>query len=159
MRAKLWDRERLAEHLRTDERRVVTTNGCFDLLHVGHLRTLQTARAFGDALVVALNSDASVKRLKGKHRPLVEQAERAELLAGLECVDYVIIFEEDTPIETIECLRPAVHVKGGDYRVEDLPEAAHVQKHGGRVEIVPLVPGRSSSRLEALLHATSGNRQ
>ena len=131
---------------------LVTTNGCFDLLHVGHLRTLLKARALGSCLVVALNSDASVRRLKGSSRPLVEERERAEMMAGLECVDHVVIFEEDTPLATLELLRPDIHVKGGDYQVEDLPETALLRSWGGRVEIAPFVPGRSTSRLEKLLN-------
>src|SRR2546423_1864914 len=105
----------LGERLRAEGRRIVFTNGCFDLLHVGHLRYLQAARALGDVLVVGLNSDRSVRGLKGAQRPLVPEEERAELLAGIECVDYVTIFDEELPNETIAALRPHVHVKGGDY--------------------------------------------
>jgi len=137
----------LGQRLRADGRRVVFTNGCFDLLHVGHLRYLQGARAQGDALVVGVNTDASVRRLKGPQRPLVTEDERAELLAGLACVDYVTLFDEPTPNETIAALRPDVHVKGGDYREEQLPEAALVRSYGGEVVLMPLVPGRSTTRL------------
>lgn len=132
---------------------LVSTNGCFDLLHVGHLRTLLGARKFGDALLVALNSDASVGRLKGPGRPLVNQQERAEMLAGLECVDHVVIFEEDTPLDLLAACRPDIHVKGGDYREEDLPETQLLRSWGGRVKITPFVPGRSSTRLEKLLNS------
>jgi D-beta-D-heptose 7-phosphate kinase/D-beta-D-heptose 1-phosphate adenosyltransferase len=140
--------ERLAE-MRAEEAglKVVFTNGCFDLLHVGHLRTLQRARALGDVLVVGVNSDASVARLKGPGRPLNPQQDRAELLAGLACVDYVVIFEEDTPEATLAALRPDVHVKGGDYREEDLPESDLVRSWGGQVVLAELVPGRSTSAL------------
>ncbi len=139
--------------------RWVFTNGCFDLLHVGHLRTLQWARSQGDALVVGVNSDASVRSLgKGPTRPLVPQEERAEMLAGLTCVDYVVIFEEPTPLPLLERLRPEVHVKGGDYRLEDLPESPLVLGYGGQVLITPLVPGRSTTTLEALLRATPADR-
>lgn len=140
-----------AEQWRSQGRRVVTTNGCFDLLHVGHLRTLLWARTCGDLLVVLLNSDRSVRALKGETRPLVEQAERAELLAGLECVDAVYIFDEDTPIQALQQLRPQVHVKGGDYQAEQLPETPVVRGFGGEVRVTPLIPGRSSSLLEARL--------
>ena len=136
---------------RSAGRSVVFTNGCFDLLHVGHLRTLEWARAQGDLLVVGLNSDASVRRLKGRSRPIVPQDDRAELLAGFGCVDHVVIFEQDSPVELLEQLRPDVHVKGGDYRVEDLPEAAVVQRHGGRVVISGLLPGRSTTLIEERL--------
>ena len=104
-------------------RLVVFTNGCFDLLHVGHLRTLQWARQQGDVLVLGLNSDSSVRQLKGASRPITGQQDRAELLAGFACVDYVVIFEEADPMRLLDQIRPAVHVKGGDYRAEDLPEA------------------------------------
>jgi len=127
--------------------RVVFTNGCFDLLHVGHLRTLLTARQQGDLLVVGLNSDRSVQALKGSTRPLNPQGERAELLAGLECVDMVVLFEEDTPLALLDRLRPDVHVKGGDYREEDLPEAPLVRSWGGRVVLTGVVPERSTTLL------------
>jgi len=126
---------------------IVTTNGCFDVLHVGHVRLLRAAKAGGDVLVVAVNDDESVARLKGRGRPLVPLADRLEILAALEPVDYVVPFSEDTPEAILGAIRPDVHVKGGDYREEDLPEATVVRAHGGRVEIVPLVQGRSTSGL------------
>jgi D-glycero-beta-D-manno-heptose 1-phosphate adenylyltransferase len=137
----------LGERLRAEGRRIVFTNGCFDLLHVGHLRYLQQARALGDVLVVGVNTDAVVQRLKGPTRPLVPEAERAELLAGFACVDYVTLFDEETPVETIRALKPNIHVKGGDYQVEELPEADAVRDAGGEVKIMPLVAGRSTSDL------------
>lgn len=124
---------------------VVFTNGCFDLLHVGHLQTLTRAKAEGTKLVVGVNSDSSVKRLKGPRRPIHSEADRALLLAGLRCVDAVVVFSEDTPVELLERVRPNVHVKGGDYREEDLPEAAVVKSHGGRIVLIDLVPGRSTT--------------
>jgi D-beta-D-heptose 7-phosphate kinase / D-beta-D-heptose 1-phosphate adenosyltransferase len=127
--------------------RVVTTNGCFDLLHVGHLETLRRAKALGDTLVVLVNGDESVCRLKGPDRPIVPAVERAELVAALEPVDYVLVFPEDTPVEALAAIRPAVHVKGGDYAVADLPETPVVEAGGGTVVIVPLVPGRSTTRI------------
>jgi D-beta-D-heptose 7-phosphate kinase/D-beta-D-heptose 1-phosphate adenosyltransferase len=137
--------EPLGARLRAAGQTVVFTNGCFDLLHVGHLRYLQQARALGDLLVVGLNTDAGVHRLKGPSRPIVPEGERAELLAGLVCVDYVTLFDEPLPNATIAALRPDIHAKGGDYRPEDLPEAAVVHTYGGRVEIMPLVEGRSTT--------------
>jgi rfaE bifunctional protein nucleotidyltransferase chain/domain len=128
-------------------RRIVFTNGCFDLLHLGHIRCLQQARELGDLLVVGLNTDASVRRLKGARRPLVPEAERAELLAALECVDHVVLFDGDTPEALIAEVRPHVHVKGGDYKPEDLPEAALVRQLGGEVRVLSLVDGRSTSSL------------
>ncbi len=128
---------------------VVFTNGCFDILHVGHVQTLSRARAEGQRLLVGVNSDASVKRLKGPTRPINGEGDRAAMLAALECVDAVTVFEEDTPVETLEAIRPDVHVKGGDYKIEDLPEAATVQSYGGRVVLIDLVPGRSTSAVIA----------
>jgi D-beta-D-heptose 7-phosphate kinase/D-beta-D-heptose 1-phosphate adenosyltransferase len=150
-RARVISREALADILRTRHASdtVVFTNGCFDILHVGHARALEAARALGDVLVVSVNDDASVRRLKGVERPLVPQAERAEMVAALRSVTYVTIFEEDTPVETLAVLRPDVHVKSGDYRAEDLPETPTVLSYGGRVEIVPFVEGLSTTDIVA----------
>lgn len=126
---------------------VVATGGCFDLVHAGHVRTLQAARALGDCLVVALNSDASVHRLKGAGRPVVGQDDRAAVLRALGCVDAVAIFEEDTPARMLARVRPDVWVKGGDYAEGDLPEAAELAAWGGRVAILPYLAGRSTTRL------------
>jgi len=122
---------------------------------VGHLRTLLTARRQGDLLVVGLNSDRSVRALKGPERPLNLQDERAEMLAGLECVDLVVLFDEDTPLALLERLRPDVHVKGGDYREEDLPEATLVRSWGGRVVLTGVVPERSTSLLAERIRQSS----
>lgn len=129
-------------------RSLVFTNGVFDLLHVGHVRYLRQARDLGDLLIVGVNSDDSVRRLnKGPERPLNAAEERIELLEALRWVDGAVEFAEDTPIELIRQLRPEVHVKGGDYRVEDLPETRIVHEYGGRVEILPFVAGRSTTSL------------
>lgn len=141
----------LVDSWKEDGALVVTSNGCFDLLHAGHLRTLCEARAFGDKLLVAINSDASVRRLKGAERPFMPQEERAALLAGLRCVDAVVVFEEDTPLELLGEIRPDIHVKGGDYKKEELPETALLETYGGRIEIIALVPGRSTTSLAAKL--------
>jgi rfaE bifunctional protein nucleotidyltransferase chain/domain len=135
------------EKLRRSGKKVVFTNGCFDLLHAGHVRYLRQARAAGDLLVVGLNSDRSVQGLKGEGRPLIPEAERAELLAALEMVDYVVIFDQPTPRDLIISLRPEVLVKGGDWKREEIAGAEEVEAAGGRVLIVPLVPGRSTSAL------------
>jgi rfaE bifunctional protein nucleotidyltransferase chain/domain len=127
--------------------RIVFTNGCFDILHIGHARYLAQARALGDILVVGVNSDASVRALKGPARPVVTQEDRAELLAHLECVDMVCIFDETLPTELIDEVAPDYHVKGGDYQAEALPEAETVWRHGGQIVIIPLVPGRSTTAL------------
>jgi len=128
---------------------VVLTNGVFDLLHVGHARYLAEARALGDALIVAVNSDRSVRSFKGDLRPIVPEDERAELIASLACVDYVTIFDTRTPVPLIEAVHPAVYVKGGDYAIDDLPETPVVRGYGGRVQILSLVAGQSSTNLIA----------
>ncbi len=147
---KIYQRSELASVLqkaKTDGDVVVTTNGCFDVLHLGHLRYLQAARQLGDLLVVAVNSDSSVRQLKGENRPLVPQAERAEMLAGLECVDYVVIFPELTPIDLLAELKPNIHVKGGDYKLEQLIERDVVEANGGKVIVGVNVPGKSTTNL------------
>jgi rfaE bifunctional protein nucleotidyltransferase chain/domain/rfaE bifunctional protein kinase chain/domain len=126
---------------------VVATGGCFDLLHAGHVSMLQAARALGDRLVVLINSDESVRRLKGSDRPLVPQGDRAAVLRALGCVDDVVVFDEDTPARALERLRPDVWAKGGDYAADELPEAAVVRRHGGRIRILPYVEGRSTTML------------
>jgi rfaE bifunctional protein nucleotidyltransferase chain/domain len=128
-------------------RTVVFTNGCFDILHVGHVRLLERARSEGDVLVVGINSDASVKRLKGDSRPVIPEAERAEALLALECVDRVVIYSEDTPRETIQALRPDVLVKGADWALEDIVGRDEVESLGGRVVRVELLPDRSTTGL------------
>ena len=132
---------------RTAGKRIVFTNGCFDLLHSGHLALLEHAARLGDVLVLAINGDASVRRLKGPERPLVPQAERAALLAALSFVDAVAIFDEDTPLETLEAVRPHVLVKGADYRPDQIVGRELVESYGGRVAVVPLVPDKSTSAL------------
>jgi len=149
---KLLSRQELAARAatwRTEGKRIVLTNGCFDLLHAGHLALLSQAAKQGDVLVLAINSDASVRRLKGSERPLVPQAERAALLAALTFVDAVTIFEEDTPLAVLETVRPHVLVKGGDYQPSEVVGRELVEAAGGRVVIVPLMPERSTSSLVA----------
>jgi D-glycero-beta-D-manno-heptose 1-phosphate adenylyltransferase len=134
-------------------RTVVLTNGVFDLIHYGHVTYLETARRLGSLLIVGINSDASVRAIKGPLRPLVPETERAAVLAALRCVDYVIIFEEQTAEALVQALQPDVYVKGGDYAASQgepgkpLPEAAIVQGYGGRVELIPYLKGRSTSAL------------
>ena len=127
--------------------RVVFTNGCFDILHVGHVRYLKDARALGDILVVGLNSDASVKRLKGETRPVQDQNDRGEILSSLESVDYVVLFNEDTPQTLIEKVQPDVLVKGGDWPVEQIVGSKYVLARGGEVKSLPFHPGNSTSLL------------
>ena len=129
-------------------KRLVFTNGVFDILHAGHVRYLEQARELGDLLIVGLNSDASVRRLgKGPERPINSEEDRAAILAALRCVDGVVLFDEPTPESLISQLRPDVHVKGGDYREEDLPEAPIVRSYGGDVVLLPLLEGRSTSSI------------
>jgi rfaE bifunctional protein nucleotidyltransferase chain/domain len=135
----------IRERLKAEGKIVVLTNGHFDILHVGHVDCLQRAKALGDVLIVGLNSDASTRLLKGQKRPIVPQEERAQLLAALQCVDYVIIFEQRTAERLLAALRPEVYVKGGDWAIEDLPEAEVVAECGVRVEILPQMPGRSTT--------------
>lgn len=137
----------LAARLRRDGRIVVATGGCFDLLHTGHIRLLRQARELGDALIVLVNSDASVRALKGAGRPVMRDVDRARVLAALACVDGVTIFEGLTPERTLDTVRPDIWVKGGDYVAAELPEADVVYRHGGEVVILPTVAGYSSSRL------------
>jgi D-beta-D-heptose 7-phosphate kinase/D-beta-D-heptose 1-phosphate adenosyltransferase len=145
---KYYPAPRLAEILaevRRQGKRIVFTNGCFDLLHPGHLYTLAQARALGEVLVVGINSDASVKRLKGEHRPILREAERALLLSALELVDYVTVFNEDTPLELIRLLRPQILVKGGDWHPEAIVGREEVEGEGGRVVVIPYQPGFSTT--------------
>ncbi len=137
----------LVEKFKKDGKKVVFTNGCFDILHVGHLRYLTEAKEQGEILFVGVNSDESVRRLKGPTRPINSELDRAEMLAGLKPVDYVVVFTEDTPVELISELKPSIHVKGGDYKKEDLPETEVVEKNGGEVRILGLVEGKSTTNV------------
>ncbi len=128
-------------------KKVVFTNGCFDILHVGHVRYLNAAKNFGDVLIVGLNTDESVKKLKGESRPINNQDDRAEVLLGLKAVDYVVFFGENTAENIIAEIKPDVYVKGGDYTLDTLPEAKIVQSYGGRVELVNLVAGKSTTNI------------
>lgn len=138
-----------AAALREGEARVVFTNGCFDILHAGHVRYLAAARALGDVLILGLNSDASVRRLKGETRPVNSEADRAEVVGALASVDYVVIFGEDTAEDLIAKVQPAVYAKGGDYTLETLPEARIVESYGGEVAFIPLVAGKSTTGMIA----------
>lgn len=139
--------EKLIEELKLQGKKVVFTNGCFDILHVGHLRYLNEAKKQGDILIVGVNSDSSVRQLKGEGRPINNEIDRAEMLSGLKAVDFTVIFEELTPIETLEKLKPSIHVKGGDYDKNKLPETATVEKNGGEVRILSFVEGKSTTNI------------
>ena len=135
----------LRERWRAEGLRVVWTNGCFDLLHVGHVRSFEAARALGDRLIVGVNSDRTVTELKGPERPLVPAAERAQLITALRAVDAVTIFDDTTPTAVLDAVRPDVHTKGADYADRPIPERAVVEAYGGRVELLPLVAGVSTT--------------
>jgi D-beta-D-heptose 7-phosphate kinase/D-beta-D-heptose 1-phosphate adenosyltransferase len=158
--AKLRQLDSLAavrEDLRREGRSVVWTNGCFDLLHAGHVRSLRAAKDKGDVLFVGINSDASVRRLKGPGRPIVPAAERAELVAALDCVDFITVFDDPTPEGLLARLRPDVHCKGAEYAPphgKPIPEAALVADYGGRIEFVPLLQGVSTTNLVERIRAT-----
>lgn len=135
------------DRLRRKGRKVVFTNGCFDIIHAGHVRYLAKARSLGDALVVGLNSDASVSSIKGEGRPIVPQKERAEVLGALEAVDYIVVFNDPTPERLIEAIRPDVLAKGADWAERDIVGASAVKKAGGRVSRITLAKGRSTTNI------------
>ena len=133
--------------LKSQGKKIVSTNGCFDILHVGHVRYLQKSAALGDILIVCLNSDRSVKALKGNDRPLNNENDRAEVLAALSCVDFVVIFDEDTPVNYLAQIKPDIHTKGGDYDINTLPEAKVITDNGGRLEFISFVEGKSTTNI------------
>jgi len=139
-------------------RKVVLTNGCFDLLHIGHIGYLEQAAGLGDLLIVALNSDESVRRLKGAQRPLVPEAERAQILAALGCVDFVTVFDQDTPERVYRLLRPDILVKGGDWKPDQLPGREIIQEYGGAIVILPYREGISTTALVARIQCHDPRR-
>jgi len=136
---------REVQQLRQTGKKIVFTNGCFDILHIGHVRYLQEAKHLGDVLIVGVNSDRSVRRLKGPERPIVGESDRAEILAALACVDYVTIFDQDTPYQLIADLMPHILVKGGDWPLESVVGADLVINNGGQVILMPVTDGQSTS--------------
>lgn len=138
---------RYCQYWRQAGQLLVFTNGCFDLLHLGHITYLEQARGLGNRLLVGLNTDDSVRRLKGKQRPIVPQMARARMLAALACVDAVVLFEQDTPLQLIQTLCPDILVKGGDYNPETIVGADFVVQRGGRVEVIPLLEGFSTTEI------------
>jgi rfaE bifunctional protein nucleotidyltransferase chain/domain len=144
--------------LKKERKKIVFTNGCFDLIHVGHVRYLQKARVLGDRLVVGLNSDQSVRRIKDPARPLISEDQRAEVLAALECVDYVVLFDEDDPFELIKEIRPDILVKGADWSMDKIIGANLVSSYGGEVKRIELVPSISTSEIiNRIISRYSGN--
>ena len=136
----------VVDKLKKSNKKIVTTNGIFDILHIGHVRYLQDAKKWGDILVVCVNSDVSTKKIKGPQRPLNNENDRAEMLAALQCVDYVTIFAEENPIKILGIIKPDIHVKGGDYQPDQLVEADTVRKNGGEVHIQHKIEGYSTTR-------------
>jgi len=150
MESKIKTKEELVKiisDLKSQGKKIVTTNGAFDILHVGHIKSFERAREFGDCLIVGLNTDESVRHYKGPKRPLNPEHDRALMLAALEVVDYVVLFNEDTPSELLDALKPDIHVKAADYNVDKMPETPVVRKNGGEVVCVPLEPGYATTDL------------
>lgn len=139
---------------------VVWTNGCFDLVHAGHVRSLRDAKALGDILIVGINSDRSIREIKGPQRPIVPEQDRAEVLAALEAVDYVTVFDEADPVAVLSLIRPDIHCKGEEYKdgARPLPERQTVESYGGKIHFLPLYPGRSTSDLIARIVRAEGSR-
>lgn len=139
--------KQVVKELKINKKKIVFTNGCFDILHIGHIRYLQKAREFGDCLILGLNSDNSVKRLKGSERPIFNQKQRAEVLSVLSFVDYIVIFNEDTPENLIKIIAPDLQIKGGDYKISEIKEKSLVESLGGKVKIVKIEKEFSTTRI------------
>ncbi len=155
--SRILSRDQLKETVdwcRKQKKTIVATNGCFDILHSGHLQLLNSAKTLGDILIVGINSDLSVKKSKGNDRPLVNEKERAEILANLRAVDFVIVFDEDTAVELLKAIKPDIYVKGGDYNTNNLPEAPVMTSLGGTIKFIELAPGKSSTGLIEKINKT-----
>ncbi len=139
--------EELLKVLRNNKKVIVATNGCFDILHVGHVRYLKKSKSFGDVLIVGLNSDKSVRSIKGEGRPINPEDDRAEVLCALESVDYVVLFDEDSPKDLLEIIKPNVYTKGADYTLKTLPEADVILRNNGWVEFIDFVEGKSTTKI------------
>ena len=137
----------LAEELKKQNKIIVTTNGVFDILHLGHIKYLQEAKKLGDVLIVAINSDSSVKQIKGPERPINNEQSRAEVLAALSFVDYVVIFNETDPVNILSEIKPDIHVKGGDYKIDEIIEKDIVEKNNGKIVLIPEIKGYSTTDL------------
>ncbi len=147
---KLIEKENLdniIKKLKSENKKIVFTNGCFDILHAGHVRYLKESKKFGDILIVGLNSDVSVKKIKGESRPINPEMDRAEVLAGLEAVNYIVLFDETSPVKLLEEIKPDIYTKGADYTVETLPEAKTVLSYGGKIEFIKFLEGRSTTKI------------
>lgn len=147
---KILSKEKIVEVIekaKHEGKKIVTTNGVFDLIHYGHVWILEEAKSLGDILIVLVNSDESVRRLRGKARPIIGERERAKTIAALACVDYVCIFKEDTPTEMLEVIRPHIHVKGADRKIEEIVERKVVEQNGGKLVLLPLIEGISTTNV------------
>ena len=141
------DLDRLIEKLRNENKTIVMTNGCFDILHAGHVRYLKESKKFGDILIVGLNSDISIKAVKGNDRPINPENDRIEVLSGLEAVSYIVLFDEISPVDIINKIKPDIYTKGADYTIKTLPEAETIINNGGKIEFIKLVEGRSTTKI------------
>ena len=141
------DLSSVIKELRENKKKIVATNGCFDILHIGHVRYLKKAKALGDVLIVAVNSDKSTRELKGPSRPINSQNDRMEILSSLTCVDYVILFDKISPVDLLLEIKPDIYAKGGDYTIESLPEAKAILSYDGKVELIDFVDGKSTTNL------------
>lgn len=135
------------DDLKKQGKKIVTTNGAFDILHVGHKRALEESKSLGDILIVGVNSDASVKQYKSDFRPIISEVDRAEMVAGFECVDYIVIFNEPDPINFLNQIKPHIHTKSGDYKAEDLIEYSTLTKNDTKIVIVPLITDKSTTKI------------
>jgi glycerol-3-phosphate cytidylyltransferase len=144
---KLEELKKIVNKLKKEGKKVVFTNGCFDILHIGHVKYLEEAKKLGDMLIVGVNSNESVRLLKGKGRPIMPEEERAEIVAALECVDYTVIFYETNPENLIAKFKPDIHVKGGDYAINEIPETKLVESFGGKTVILKEIEGKSTSAI------------
>lgn len=149
---------KIAKDLKEKGERIVFTNGCFDILHVGHIQLLEKAKSFGDVLIVGLNSDNSVKRIKGEERPINPEEDRARILGALEVVDYIIIFNENSPLETIKKIRPDILVKGGDWTLDKVVGRDIVESYGGKVEVVDLLENKSTTQILTKILSLKNNK-
>ncbi len=143
----LTEADQIIQNYKKEKKKIVFTNGCFDLLHIGHVRYLEQAKSRGDVLIVGINADVSVQKLKGPQRPIQNENDRAEILASLKSVDHTVLFSEDTPIELIKKLKPDVLVKGGDWKVQQIVGWDFVQSYGGQVESLQFIEGRSTTQI------------
>lgn len=139
--------DKIISNLKSKNKKIVMTNGCFDILHAGHVRYLKESKKFGDILIVGLNSDSSVKALKGNSRPINNEEDRIEVLSALEAVDYVVLFNEISPVKLLDEIKPDIYTKGADYTIETLPEAKTVLGNGGKIEFIKLVEGKSTTKI------------